>query len=51
MKNKVKEIQDYLKARGIEVAETSIVNAAIDIATRWGGNGVFICEFQGRVNK
>lgn len=46
MKNKVKEIQEYLKTKGIVVAETSIVDAAIRIATRWGGNWVFVCEFR-----
>ena len=51
MTNKVKEVQDYLKARGIHVAETSIVNAAIDIATRLGGDYVFVCEFSECKNK
>jgi hypothetical protein len=44
--DKVKEVQEYLKKRGIDVAETSIVNAAIKIATRWGGKAVFVCEFE-----
>ena len=44
MENKVKEVQDYLEKRGIIVTETSIVNAAIDLARRWGGNAVFIGE-------
>lgn len=44
MENKVKEIQDYLEKRGIIATETSIINAAIDLAQRWGGNAVFIGE-------
>lgn len=43
--DKVKEIQDYLSAQGIKTSETAIVNAAFRIATRWGGNAVFVCEF------
>jgi hypothetical protein len=46
MENKVKEVQDYLEKRGIIVAETTIIDAAIKIATRWGGNAVFVCEFK-----
>ena len=48
---KVKKIQAYLEKKGIVATETSIVNAAIDIATRWGGNWVFVCEFEKRVNR
>jgi len=48
MKNKIEEIQDYLRTKDIHVSETAIVNAAIDIATRWGGNWVFVCEFKQR---
>jgi len=44
MENKVKEVQAYLEERGIIATETSIIIAAIKIATRWGGNGVFVCE-------
>ena len=51
MENNVKEIQNYLEKRGIVVTETSIVNAAIKIATRWGGNYVFVCEFERRVDR
>lgn len=51
MQEKVKEIQDYLKKRGIIVAETSIVNAAIDIATRWGDMWVFACEFSKKAKR
>lgn len=47
MENKVKDIQKYLEKKGIIVSETAIVNAAFDIATRWGGKGVFECEFWG----
>ena len=46
MMDKVKEVQEYLWKRGIEVTETSIVHVAIVIATRWGGNEVFTCHFQ-----
>lgn len=43
--DKVKEVQKYLKTKGIVVAETSIINAAIKIATNRDGNDVFISEF------
>lgn len=46
MEDKIKEIQEYLEKQGINVAETTIVNAAIDIATRWGGMWAFVCEFK-----
>ena len=46
MQEKVKEVQEYLEKHGITVTETTIVNAAIHIATRWGGIGVFTCEFR-----
>ncbi len=49
--DKVKEVQEYLKTKGIIVAETSIVDAAIRLATRWGGNAVFICEFRKEEDK
>ena len=45
MENKVKDIQKYLEKKGIIVSETAIINAAIKIATRWGGTGVFVSEF------
>ena len=45
MKDKVKEIQGYLEKKGIIVSETTIINAAIKIATRWGGKGIFVSEF------
>jgi hypothetical protein len=51
MNEKIKEIQEYLKKRGIIVAETSIVNAAIDLARRWGGNEVFVSELTKVVDK
>lgn len=42
---KVKEVQEYLKKRGFIVAETSIVDMAIDIAERLGpGRFVFVSE-------
>jgi len=44
MENKVRDIQEYLEKQGIIASETSIVNAAIVLATRWGGNEVFVCE-------
>ena len=47
-KNEIKDIQNYLKEKGIVATETSIVNAAIKIATRWGGKYVFVCEFEKR---
>ena len=45
--NRVEEVQNYLRAHGISVSETAIINAAIKIATRFGGNYVFVCEFEG----
>jgi hypothetical protein len=51
MQDKVKEVQDYLEKHGIIATETSIVNAAIKIATRWGGNAVFIGEILKVVDK
>lgn len=47
---KVKEVQDYLEKRGIIVSETSIINAAINIARRTSGMGdwVFVREFRGK---
>jgi len=47
MKDKVKEVQDYLEKKGIIVTETSIVNMAIDIAERLGaGKYTFVAEFE-----
>jgi ABC-type uncharacterized transport system substrate-binding protein len=47
MENKVKEVQEYLHKKGIDVTETSIVNAAIDITRRLGaGDWTFVCEFK-----
>ena len=47
MPDKVKEVQDYLKKRGIIVAETTIVNTAIDLVERLGaGKYTFACEFE-----
>lgn len=52
MSNKVKEIQTYLKKKGIIVAETSIVDMAIDIAERLGpGRFVFVAEATWRKEK
>jgi hypothetical protein len=49
MKNKVKEVQEYLSVRGIEVSEVAIVDAAIDMI-RMTGAGLysFVCEFERR---
>jgi hypothetical protein len=45
MSEKVTEVQKYLKSKGIIVAETSIVDMAIDIAERLGpGRFVFVSE-------
>jgi cytidylate kinase len=45
MNEKVKDIQKYLKKKGIDVAETSIVDMAIDLAERLGpGRFVFVSE-------
>lgn len=46
MNDKIEEIQKYLRAKGIAATETSIIDASIKIATRWGGNAVFLCEFK-----
>jgi hypothetical protein len=51
MSEKVEEIQDYLRAQGIKASETAIVDAAIRIATRWGGDAVFISEFKRRKDR
>lgn len=52
MTNKVKEIQDFLHKRGIDVTGTSIINAAIDLTRRLGaGNYTFVCEFEKRKSK
>jgi hypothetical protein len=46
MDEKVREIQNYLEKKGIDALEVSIIDAAIKIAIRWGGKGVFVCEFK-----
>ena len=51
MSEKIKEIQEDLEKHGITVTETTIVNAAIKIATRWGGIGVFACELKKEVDR
>ena len=49
MKNKVKDVQEYLEKRGIIVSETSIINTAIDMTERLGvGRYTFVCEFDAR---
>ena len=45
-RNRVKEVQEYMHQKGIDVSEVAIVNMAIKIATDWGGNRVFVCEFE-----
>jgi len=49
--NKAEEVQEYLRARGLVVSETSIINAAIDLARRWGGNAVFVGELTNEVDR
>lgn len=49
--DEIKEIQKYLEGQGITVTETSIINAAIRMAIRWGGYAVFIGEFEKRKDK
>jgi hypothetical protein len=45
MIDEVKEVPDYLKTKGIFVAETSIIDMAIDIAERFGpGRFVFVSK-------
>lgn len=42
---KIKEIQDYLRNKGFKVAESIIVDMAIDLARRLGaGDWTFACE-------
>ena len=44
--NKVGEVQDYLREKGIHVSEVAIIDAAITIARRLGtGNRTFELEF------
>ena len=49
--NKAEEVQEYLRARGLVVSETSIINAAIDLARRWGGNAVFVGELTKEIDR
>jgi len=51
METKVQEVQDYLHKKGIDVSEDMIINSAIDLARRWGGNAVFIGELLKVVDK
>jgi hypothetical protein len=47
--DKVKEVQKYLENRGIIVAETTIVDTAIDLVRRTGpGLYAFVCELERR---
>jgi hypothetical protein len=50
--DKVKEVQEYLKKKGFKVAETAIIDMAIDLARRLGaGNWTFACEAEAREEK
>lgn len=52
MDEKIKEIQDYLDTKGYAVAETTIVDMAVDLARRLGaGNWTFACEAKARKEK
>lgn len=52
MDEKVKEIQKYLETKGYVVAETSIVDMAMDLALRLGaGYWTFACEAKARKEK
>lgn len=52
MNEKIKEIQDYLKTKGYAVAETTIIDMAIDLARRLGaGDWTFACEYLRRKEK
>jgi hypothetical protein len=43
--DKVKEVREYLKKKGFNVAETTIIDMAIDLARRLGaGDWTFACE-------
>jgi hypothetical protein len=52
MNDKVEEIQNYLRTKGIRVSETAIVDMAIDLARRLGaGDWTFACEAEARKEK
>jgi hypothetical protein len=52
MSEKVKEVQTYLENRGIIVAETTIVDTAIDLVRRNGvGLYAFVCELERKGEK
>jgi hypothetical protein len=52
MSEKVKEVQNYLKTKGYAVAETTIIDMAIDLARRLGaGDWTFACEAKARKEK
>lgn len=44
MNKRVEDIQKYLKRKGIKATEEEIIETAIRIATRWGGEWAFACE-------
>jgi hypothetical protein len=49
MNKKVKEVQDYLEKKGFKVAETTIIDMAIDLTRRLGaGDWTFACEAEMR---
>jgi hypothetical protein len=52
MSDKVKEVQAYLETKGIVVAETTIVDTAIDLVRRNGsGLYAFVCEIERKKNE
>jgi hypothetical protein len=52
MSEKVKEVQAYLETKGIIVAETTIVDTAIDLVGRNGvGLYAFVCELERKKNE
>jgi hypothetical protein len=52
MNDKVKEVQDYLEKKGFKVAETAIIDMAIDLTRRLGADDwTFACEAEARKEK
>lgn len=49
MNEEVEKIQKYVIRKGIDTidaTEDKIIEAAIRIATRWGGEWAFVCELR-----
>ena len=46
MNEEVEKIRKYLKRKSVDVTEDEIIEAAIRIATRWGGKWTFVCELK-----